>query len=100
MKDFYMQYALAGDEFVDYCLYLLLLLQAELGVLPPHFANWIGGNVQQKLVATQFPMIHQIVGFGMLSCMCVACFMFHLNYLIGFTLNHVASIASQVLQQE
>ncbi|KAL7566583.1 hypothetical protein ACA910_000646 [Epithemia clementina (nom. ined.)] len=32
--------------------------------------------------------------------MCVACIVFHLNYLIGLPINHVVRIASQVLQQQ
>ncbi|KAL7564755.1 hypothetical protein ACA910_010164 [Epithemia clementina (nom. ined.)] len=39
VKDIYMQYALAGDEFVGHCLCLLPLLQAEFVVSPPHFAD-------------------------------------------------------------
>ncbi|KAL7566582.1 hypothetical protein ACA910_000646 [Epithemia clementina (nom. ined.)] len=100
VKDIYMQYALAGDEFVGRCLCLLPLLQAEFDVSPPQFADWVGDDVQEKLVAAQFPMIHQISGFGKLCCMCVACIVFHLNYLIGLPINHVVRIASQVLQQQ
>ncbi|KAL7572963.1 hypothetical protein ACA910_007465 [Epithemia clementina (nom. ined.)] len=98
MKDIYMQYALAGDEFVGRCLCILLVLQAEFGVSPLHFADWVGDDMQEKMVVTQFPMIHQIDGFDKLCCMCVACIMFHLNYLIGLPVNHVVCIASQVLQ--
>ncbi|KAL7564565.1 hypothetical protein ACA910_013964 [Epithemia clementina (nom. ined.)] len=100
VKDIYMQKSLAGDEFVGQCLCLLPLLQAEFGVSPPHFADWVGDDVQEKLVATQFSMIHQIDGFGKLCCMCVACIVFHLNYLIGFPVNHVVRIASQILRQQ
>ncbi|KAL7556954.1 hypothetical protein ACA910_005302 [Epithemia clementina (nom. ined.)] len=100
VKDIYMQYALAGDEFVGHCLCLLPLLQAKFGVSPPHFADWVGNDLVQKLVVAQFPMSHHIDGFGKLCCMCVVSTMFHLNYLIGFPVNHVVHIASQVLHQQ
>ncbi|KAL7556057.1 hypothetical protein ACA910_010015 [Epithemia clementina (nom. ined.)] len=100
VKVIYMQYALTGDEFVGRCLCLLPLLQAEFGVSPSHFADWVGDDVQEKLTVTQFPMIHQIDGFGKLCRMCVACIVFYLNYLIGLPINHLVCIASLVLQQQ
>ncbi|KAL7572574.1 hypothetical protein ACA910_000392 [Epithemia clementina (nom. ined.)] len=99
MKDIYMRYASVGDEFVSCCLCLSQLLQAEFGVSPPHFSDWVADDVVQQLVVAQFPMIHQIDGFGKLCWMCVASTMFHLNYLIGLPLNHVVRVASQVLRQ-
>ncbi|KAL7572311.1 hypothetical protein ACA910_017908 [Epithemia clementina (nom. ined.)] len=99
VKDIYIWYASAGEEFVGHCVCLLPLLQAKFGVSPPHFADRVGNDVVQQLVVTQFPMIHQIDGFGKLCWMCVASTMFHLNYLIGLPVNHVVQIASQILCQ-
>ncbi|KAL7575923.1 hypothetical protein ACA910_000722 [Epithemia clementina (nom. ined.)] len=42
VKDVYMCYATAGDEFVGWCLCLLPLLQMLFGNSPPYFGSWVG----------------------------------------------------------
>ena len=37
VKDIYMHYAMAADEFVGHCQSLLQLLQTNFGSSPPHF---------------------------------------------------------------
>ncbi|KAL7574763.1 hypothetical protein ACA910_017326 [Epithemia clementina (nom. ined.)] len=62
MKDVYMRYATAGDEFVGQCL-CLLPLQTLFGSSPPYFGSWVGEALIQRTIASQFPMIHRVKGF-------------------------------------
>ncbi|KAL7572475.1 hypothetical protein ACA910_000303 [Epithemia clementina (nom. ined.)] len=96
MKDIYMRYATAGDEFVGRCLCLLPLLQAEFGISPPHFGELVGDEMAQEMVLSQFPQIHLVDGFGKLCQMCLASTLFHCEFILSFPSNHVTHVTSQV----
>ncbi|KAL7561891.1 hypothetical protein ACA910_014266 [Epithemia clementina (nom. ined.)] len=98
MKDVYMHYATAGDEFVGQCLCLLPLLQTIFGISPPHFGSWVGEALIQRAVSSQFPMVHQIEGFGKMCRMCLASTLYHCEYISNFASNHIAQITSYVFR--
>ncbi|KAL7557256.1 hypothetical protein ACA910_001220 [Epithemia clementina (nom. ined.)] len=96
VKDVYMRYATAGDEFVGQCLCLLPLLQTTFGISPPHFGSWVGEALIQHAVSSQFSMVHQIEGFGKMCCMCLVSTLYHCEYISNFASNHIAQITSYV----
>ena len=77
VKDIYMHYAMAADEFVGHCQSLLQLLQTNFGSSPPHFGSWVGEGMIKQIIEVQFPQIHLIDGFGRLCQMCLASTMYH-----------------------
>jgi hypothetical protein len=96
VKDIYMRYVVAGDEFVGRCLCLLSLLRTDFGVSPPHFIledePWI-----EPIRALQFPMFGLIAGFKKITTMCLASILFHREWLLLFLpSNHVFLITSYV----
>ncbi|KAL7568389.1 hypothetical protein ACA910_012109 [Epithemia clementina (nom. ined.)] len=98
VKDVYMRYAMAGDEFVGQCLCLLPYLQNTFGISPPHFGPWVGKALIQHAVSSQFPVVHQIEGFGKMCCMCLASTLYHHEYISNFASNHIAQITSYVFR--
>ncbi|KAL7560005.1 hypothetical protein ACA910_013499 [Epithemia clementina (nom. ined.)] len=100
VKDIYMRYATAGDEFVGRCLCLLPLLQAEFGISPPHFGELVGDDMAKEMVSSQYPLVHLIDGFGKLCQMCLASTLFHCEFIFSFPSNHVIRATSQVLCHE
>ncbi|KAL7572070.1 hypothetical protein ACA910_001717 [Epithemia clementina (nom. ined.)] len=98
VKDVYMRYATAGDEFVGRCLCLLPLLQTTFGISPLHFGSWVGEALIQRTVSSQFPMVHQIEGFGKMCRMCLASTLYHRKYISNFASYHIARITSYVFR--
>ncbi|KAL7579696.1 hypothetical protein ACA910_021842 [Epithemia clementina (nom. ined.)] len=94
VKDVYMRYATAGDEFVRQCLCLLLLLQTSFGRSPAHFGSWVGKALIQRAVSSQFPMVHQIDGLGKMCRMCLVSTLYHCKFISNFASNHIAQITS------
>ncbi|KAL7559094.1 hypothetical protein ACA910_017507 [Epithemia clementina (nom. ined.)] len=96
VKDVYMRYATAGDEFVGQCLRLLPLLQTTFGISLPHFGSWVGEALIQRAVSYQFPMVPRVEGFGKMCHMCLASTLYHREYIANFASNHIARITSYV----
>ncbi|KAL7561466.1 hypothetical protein ACA910_010981 [Epithemia clementina (nom. ined.)] len=100
VKDIYMRYATAGDEFVGRCLCLLPLLQAKFEVSPPHFGELVGDDMAKEMVSSQYPLVHLVNGFGKLCRMCLASTVYHREFVLSFPSNHVICVTSQVLCHE
>lgn len=101
IKDRYFKYQEAGDKYVGRCLCLLPILHVDLASSPPFFDipdgnaadnDWITG-----LVASQYPNVVHISGFGLLLRMCFASLLYHRHWIVQrFPLNHIVIMSTQV----
>jgi hypothetical protein len=96
IKDIYMRYISAGDQFVGRSLTLLSLLREDFGVSPPIFNNeefdWI-----EQVRLLQFPMVGPVAGLGRMTRMCLASILFHHGWLSSYLVaNHVFLVTSHV----
>ncbi len=105
VRDIYMRYVTSGDQFVGRCLSLLPLCTAQFACSPPFFvtAGMTDDNTRrwlENLRRDQFPTVSTVVGYGLLTRMCLASILYHRAWLIAsFDVNHVVWFSSAVLRR-
>jgi hypothetical protein len=99
IKDVYMRYVTAGDQFVGRCLSLLPILREDFGCSPPYFIQVIDRNWVDDLVTRQFRTVHSIQGLGRLTRMCLASIIYHREWILReIKVNHVFRISCNCLR--
>lgn len=102
IKDVYMRFVTAGDQFVGRCLCLLPILRSEFGCSPPYFVQADNTNNNEwidDMRKSQFPMVCSVHGLGRLTKMCLASILYHRHWLLSsLRVNHVFLITSSVLR--
>ena len=100
VKDIYMQYIVAGDQFVGRCLSMLPLQSPEFGCSAAYFSDSVSGVLLEDLVSNQFRFVQRMDGYGRLSKMCLASLLYHRDYIATLDYNHVIRQTSMVLRSE
>ncbi|KAL7564231.1 hypothetical protein ACA910_012259 [Epithemia clementina (nom. ined.)] len=98
VKDIYMRYLSAGDQFVGRCLALLPLLKTEFAASPPLFLpdweQWAYNSWKQ-----QFPMVATLPTLQRLSLMCLASLVYNRSFIVeSLSVNHVVQITSALFR--
>jgi hypothetical protein len=93
IRDIYMRYVTAGDEFVGRCLSMLPVLRVEFGASPPYFTpEWC--DFGKGLRESQFGMLSQLPNLSRVTLMCLASSCHHRAFVRTLAVNHVCRVAS------
>jgi hypothetical protein len=99
IKDVYMRYVTAGDQFVGRCLSLLPILRMEFGSSPPYFVTVNEQSWVDDLVKCQFPMFVSIAGLGRLTIMGLASILYHSGWVMNcLPVNHIFRVTCHCLR--
>ena len=103
VKDRYFKYIEAGDQYVGRCLTLTPVLSVALAASPPFFVvDVVDSPVDcwiRDLCSFEFPLMSRIDGFGRLTRMCLASFLYHRRWIVEkLHPNHVVIVASYVFR--
>ena len=102
VKNRYVKYSEAGDQYVGRCLSLCPILSASLAASPPFFTTKNGtvdDDWVSSIVNLQFTGIAEVFGFGRLLRMCTASLVYHHRWIVlSLFENHVIRTASVVLR--
>ncbi|KAL7579191.1 hypothetical protein ACA910_011362 [Epithemia clementina (nom. ined.)] len=98
VKDIYMRYLSAGDQFVGHCLAMIPLLKLEFGSSPPSFmAAW--EEWANDYVTLHFATLRNLHHFRKLAKMCLSTLNYHRHFIVeSFPINHVVRVTSSMLR--
>ena len=99
VRDVYMRYVQAGDEFVGRALALAPILSDRFGASPPFFADGYS-DTANDLAQQQFPMQANMPHLRKMLRMCLASLVYHRNFVNNLIPNHVVRLASQTLREQ
>ena len=99
VKDIYMRYIQAGDEFVGRCLSLAPILSDTFGNSPPFFTDEYDGDAT-AMTERQYPMLVPIIHLRKMLKMCCASLLYHRRFVDSLSPNHVVVAGSQALREQ
>jgi hypothetical protein len=95
VRDIYLRYVAAGDEFCGRCLALLPVLRMEFGSSPPHFLPaWEQWGAQKRV--HQFGTVASLPNYERMTTMCLASLIYHGEYIKELHPNHIYRTVSHI----
>jgi hypothetical protein len=110
VRDIYMRYVTAGDQFVGRCLAVIPILSHQFACSPPFFTARTAGTATgdedenengwtNDVCVSQFPMVGAIASFGRLTLMCLASLLYHRSWIADtLAVNHIVRTTSYALR--